>query len=243
MRARVGCTSLGLGAHPFIARLRQHVVPPQQLPSRGAFWLSASLRGSTVNGRDISQQTIISGDGFVSGSGSSRPVSAARREARVFCPSRVCGVVETGFANGVRQKHKCECQLFWARRTPGGLEQVITYKERRVPRRRTRRKIVFFQLDYFRKIKAGCLEQSQARPENTLYAMAGGFESFDLYRLMAERSLAGCRYSLRIFALPHRSGETLGRGPRSQPRTPMATGQRRSRQFRRVEDFGSGLRV
>ena len=127
-----------------------------------------------------------------------------------------------------------ECQLFWARRTPGGLEQVITYKERRVPRRRTRRKIVFFQLDYFRKIKAGCIEQSQARPENTLYAMAGGFESFDLYRLMAERSLAGCRYSLRIFALPHRSGETLGRGPRSQPRTPMATGQRRSRQFRRV---------
>ena len=51
-----------------------------------------------------------------------------------------------------------------------------------------------------------------------------------------KRPIAGLgHYSPRIpggFTLPHRSDETLGRGPRSEPRAPMQmNGQRRSRQF------------
>ena len=47
-----------------------------------------------------------------------------------------------------------------------------------------------------------------------------------LYCLTAERSFAGRRhYSPRVpgsFTLPHRAVGTLGRGPRSEPRVPMA---------------------
>ena len=48
-------------------------------------------------------------------------------------------------------------------------------------------------------------------------------------------------FTLR-FALLRRLVETLGRGPRSKPRSAHANGQRRSRQFR-VRVQGSGFRV
>ena len=81
--------TLGIGAHPLIARLRQHVVPPQppqlfsieapsKLPSRGAFLLSASSQLCKCAFQSKPQLRWSS-----VGLWSSRPVPAARREATV----------------------------------------------------------------------------------------------------------------------------------------------------------------
>ena len=76
----------GMGAHPLIARLRQHVVPPRQphqlsslgfrahppnSPQGRAFLLSASPRSSAQNARSTAEMDSC---------GSSGPVPAARRE-------------------------------------------------------------------------------------------------------------------------------------------------------------------
>ena len=68
-------------AHPLIARLRQHVVPPQPPQLFLGFTPQTPLKGGVLALCFLSQQSTT--DGLVSGCGSSRPVPAARRKARV----------------------------------------------------------------------------------------------------------------------------------------------------------------
>ena len=68
-------------AHPLIARLRQHVVPPQPPQLFLGFTPQTPVKGGVLALCFLSQQSTT--DGLVSGCGSSRPVPAARRKARV----------------------------------------------------------------------------------------------------------------------------------------------------------------
>ena len=95
--ARGGCAFyFRIGAHPFIARLRQHVVPPQspqlfsirvwgsppKTPLKGAFLARCFASQLCIK---CAFHSNHNGDGLVSGCGSSRPVPAAPTTVRVAC--------------------------------------------------------------------------------------------------------------------------------------------------------------
>ena len=111
----------GMGAHPLIARLRQHVVPPRQphqlsslgfrahppnSPQGRAFLLSASPRSSAQNARSTAEMDSC---------GSSGPVPAARREEP--------GAPDLpGGAPAGRAATRKLVSLYWAKNWTGSLE-------------------------------------------------------------------------------------------------------------------------